>query len=394
MLIKHGTVYTPEGPRSDYTLRIQGDRIDEILPPGVRREGEQTLDATGLNVIPGLIDIHVHGGAGYDTMDATPEALDAMSRFFASHGVTGFLATTITNPQDALMAAVENVAAFQRTPSSGARVLGVHLEGPYINAAAKGAQPESSCRIPNLAELAMLHQTGSVRLISLAPELPGAEIFVRATAERGITVAIGHTTATYEQAAAAADWGATHAAHTYNAMVGLHHRKPGTVGAILSDRRITAEFIADGIHLHPAIVSLSVRAKGTDRVALITDAMRAAGLPDGTYELGGQPVVVDQGACWLADAQGRATATLAGSTLTLDAALRNTMEWAGLSLEEALPLVTTAPARQAGLAGKVGTLTPGALADVTLLDKMGRVVMTIVGGRIVYKGAKHVVHGA
>jgi len=387
MIISNGTVYTPDGPQANHTLRIQGDRIDEIVPPGAPPADEQAVDATGLNVIPGLIDIHVHGAAGHDTMDATPAALDAMSRFFASHGVTGFLATTITNPQEALLAAVENVAAFQRTPPAGARVLGVHLEGPYINAAAKGAQPESSCRLPNLAELAMLSQAGPVRLISLAPELSGAEIFVRATAAKGIVVAIGHTTATYEQAAAAADWGATHGAHTYNAMVGLHHRKPGTVGAILSDPRLTAEFIADGIHLHPAIVSLSVRAKGVERAALITDAMRAAGLPAGTYDLGGQPVVVDQGACWLADEQGRATATLAGSTLTLDVALRNTMQWTGMSLAEALPLVTTTPARQAGMAGKVGTLRPGALADVTLLDKAGRVAMTIVGGKVVYRGA-------
>jgi N-acetylglucosamine-6-phosphate deacetylase len=365
-------------------LRIEGERIVELGPDLAPAAGEQIVDAAGLSVVPGFVDVHAHAGAGFDTMDATPEALGAMARFYAEHGVTSFLATTMASPQDALMAAMENAAAYQRGEQTGARVIGVHLEGPYINSAAKGAQPESSCRLPDWNEIEALMAAGPLRLITLAPELPGAEAVVRATAAKGITAAIGHTTASYEQAVAATGWGARHATHTFNAMVGLHHRKPGTVGAVLSDPRLVAEVIADGIHLHPAIVALVVRTKGPGRVTLVTDAMRAAGLPDGMYELGGQPVVVDKGACWLADAEGKATATLAGSTLTLDTALRNTMAWAGLSLSEALPMVTSTPAAQAGMAGEIGALAPGLLADVVFLDKDNRVVTTIVGGKRVY----------
>jgi N-acetylglucosamine-6-phosphate deacetylase len=317
-------------------------------------------------------------------MDATPQALIAMSRFFAQHGVTSFLATTITASTEAILAALQNVAAYVQTAPGGARVLGIHLEGPYVNVAAKGAQPAEHCRLPDLAELDSFTAAGPARLITLAPELSGAETFVRAAIARGLTVAMGHTRAAYDQAQAAIEWGISHAAHTFNAMTALHHRQPGTVGAVLTDDRVVAELIADGIHLHPAVIDLTVRAKGSQRIALVTDAMRATGLPDGTYDLGGQDVVVQDGGCWLAGPNNEATATLAGSTLTLDQAVRNTMAACGLSLAQVLPMATSVPARLLGMGSEIGLLAPGTVADIVLLDESHQVVGTIVAGDLVY----------
>ena len=391
MIIRHGIVFTSHGFEPNYSTHIDGERIAEIGPDSAvtAANGEQSLDAQGGFVVPGFVDVHVHGAAGYDTMDASAEALAGMAAFFARHGVTSFLATTITAPRAATLAAIRAVASYRESPHSGARLIGLHLEGPYLNRAAKGAQPEQFCRAPDVAELAEFAAAGPVRLISLAPELPGAEACVRAAVSRGIHVAVGHTQATYEQVEEAAAWGVDHAAHTFNAMTGLHHRQPGAVGAILTDDRLVAEIIADGIHLHPAVIALAVRAKTPTRMALITDAIRATGLPEGIYDLGGQDVIVRNGSCWLIDASGGASRTLAGSTLTLEAGLRNAMLATGLSLAEALPMATTTPAASIGMAGQIGTLAPGYLADIALLDQAGRVQLTVVGGRVVYDSLAH-----
>jgi N-acetylglucosamine-6-phosphate deacetylase len=386
MIIRHGIVFTSHGFEPNYSTRIDGERITKIGPDGAvtAANGEQSIDAQGGFVVPGFVDVHVHGAAGYDTMDASAEALAGMAAFFAQHGVTSFLATTITAPRAATLAAIRAVASYRESSHSGARLIGLHLEGPYHNRAAKGAQPEQFCRAPDVAELDEFVAAGPVRLISLAPELPGAEACVRAAVSRGIHVAVGHTQATYEQVEEAAAWGVDHAAHTFNAMTGLHHRQPGAVGAILTDDRLVAEIIADGIHLHPAVIALAVRAKTPARVALITDAIRATGLPEGIYDLGGQDVIVRNGSCWLIDALGGASRTLAGSTLTLEAGLRNAMLATGLSLAKALPMATTTPAASIGMADQIGTLAPGYLADIALLDQAGRVQLTVVGGRVVY----------
>jgi N-acetylglucosamine-6-phosphate deacetylase len=391
MIIQHAHVFTTHGFLPDHSLRIEGERITAI-EPGVLTPtavGETVLDAAGAYAVPGLIDVHTHGAAGHDTMDATPAALAGMARYLAGHGVTGFLPTTITASHEATLAAVANAAAYiaadgLKGPRMGARVLGVHLEGPFVNRAAKGAQPAAFCRAPDLAELDAWQAAGPIRLITVAPELPGAEVFIRAAVARGIAMSVGHTQATYEQVEAAVEWGASHVTHTFNAMSPLHHRQPGAVGAALTDDRLVVELIADGIHLHPAILALAVRAKTPGRVALVTDAMRAAGLPDSRYDLGGQGVIMRAGACWLAGPDGEPTATLAGSTLTMDAALRNTMAATGLSLAEALPMATRVPAASVGLATMGRPLEPGCLADIALLNASYEVQMTIVGGEIVY----------
>lgn len=336
------------------------------------------FDATSCVVLPGFIDLHIHGSAGHDTMDAVPESLPAISRFLAQHGVTGFTPTTMTAPHPPTLAAVQNVAATLAAPMPGPVILGVHLEGPYISPRFPGAQAKENIRRANLAEFGELLAAGPVKLITLAPEEPGAGALIDAALAAGVRVIIGHSAASYDQAIASFDRGVSQATHTFNAMTGLHHREPGVVGAVLTDERIFAQLIADTVHVHPAAMAVLARCKGPDRLLLITDAIRATGLPDGESELGGQPVFVRDGACRLADG------TLAGSILTMDAALRYFLAATGWPLEKAWPITSRTPAAALGIADAFGTIAPGYRADLVVLDASLEVVATIVGGWIVY----------
>ncbi|MCE7983575.1 MAG: N-acetylglucosamine-6-phosphate deacetylase [Caldilinea sp. CFX5] len=356
------------------TVSDQIQRVGDIAADGT----VATLDATGCFVLPGFIDVHVHGGDGSDAMDATPEALTRMATFFAQHGVTAFLATTMTAPHDAILAAVAAVGQWGEKITTGARLVGVHVEGPYISLKFPGAQPAAYIRPPSLAEFAELVAAGPVRMITLAPEVDGAAELIAAARQQGVTVVWGHTNATYEECVLAADRGVTQATHTYNAMSGLHHRKPGVLGATLTLDQIYAQLIADNIHVHPAAMNVLARCKGVDRTVLITDAMRAAGLPEGEYELGGQPVTVSDGSCRLADG------TLAGSILTMERALINFMAATGLPLAAAWPATSRIPAQSLGLGQRYGALRPGYQADLVLLDAGLQVAATVVGGQIVY----------
>ncbi|MCL4395000.1 MAG: N-acetylglucosamine-6-phosphate deacetylase [Chloroflexi bacterium] len=378
LIIHGGTLLTPEAILPDHSLVIEDGRIVSIEAGQIAGLPEESLDATGLWVIPGMIDIHVHGAAGHETMEATPDALHRMARLFASHGVTGYLATTIAASRAATDAAVENVARTPQ-PDDGAHHLGAHLEGPYLSHKFPGAQPADEIRLPDRKEFERWLESGVVRLVTIAPEVERALDLIDQGVRRGIRFAVGHSAASYEQVKAAANHGLTQATHTFNAMLGLGHREPGTAGAVLADDRITAQLICDGIHVHPAVARLLIRSKGPDRVALITDGVGATGLGDGSYEQLGQRVIVKDGIA--RNEAGR----LAGSTVTLDAALRNAMAFAGLSLFEALPMVTRVPAESIGLAGQKGTLAPGSDADVVLLDSELVVDTTIVQGRVVYK---------
>ena len=358
-------------------LTIRGGRIaainEEITDPG-----QPTLDASGCTLLPGFIDLHVHGGAGHDTMDATPTALAAMAAFFAQHGVTAFLPTTMTAPHEDIRNAVAAVGGLSAQPPTGARMLGVHVEGPYISPVYPGAQPPSFIRPPDLAEFAELLRAGPVRMITLAPEVAGADDLIAAAQAAGVIAVWGHTNATYEECVRAAGLGMTQATHTYNAMSPLHHRKPGALGATLLLDTIYAQLIADNIHVHPGAMALLARGKGVERTVLITDAMRAAGLPDGNYELGGQEVTVQNGACRLADG------TLAGSILTMDQALVNFLAATGLGLASAWPVTSRTPAHALGLAHEFGSLALGYHGDLVLLDADLAVVATVVGGQVVY----------
>jgi len=379
-LIFGGTLLTPEQTLPDHTLVIDGPQIAGIEPQPLRGggAGEQMIDARGLWVIPGLIDVHIHGSSGHDVMEATPEALHSMARFLARHGVTAYFPTTCAASSQATWAAIENVARCPQ-PADGAQHLGLHLEGPYANPEHRGAQPPEQLRLPDPDEYAAWLANKAVRLITIAPELPGALDLIERGASQGIKFAVGHSGASYEQMLAAADRGLQQATHTFNGMLGLHHREPGTAGAVLADERIYAQVIADGVHLHPAVVKVLIRAKGVGRTILITDGMRATGVGDGEYDLGGQAIRVEGGIARTA------AGGLAGSTLTLDAAVRNAMRFAGLSLAESVAMASAVPAEAMGLAGRKGCLAPGADADVVLLDANLHVRLTMIAGHIVYR---------
>ena len=329
---------------------------------------------------PAFFDVHFHGAAGHDVMEATPEALAAIGTFLAQHGTASYLATTVTAPLDATLRAVSGIAKLITTPAllpaagNIARPVGIHLEGPFLSHGKRGVQPAEHLLAPDIGIFDRLYEAaeGHVKLMTLAPELPGAlELAAHATA-RGVRVSIGHSDATTAEARAAVAAGAVSATHTYNAMRPLDHRDPGILGVTLSDDRLYAELICDGIHVAPETVRLWWRAKGAERGILVTDAMSATGMPDGVYQLGGFAVQV---------AGGRATArgVLAGSVLTQDRALSNFLQFTGAPLEQAIRLLTANPAQ---MAGTTAPLAVGAPADLVAVDPNGKLIATILEGRL------------
>jgi N-acetylglucosamine-6-phosphate deacetylase len=350
-------------------VAVRDGRIEDAGsgPPPAATE---TVDLGGRLLVPGYVDVHVHGGGGAHFMSDADTCRRA-ARFHASHGTTSLLATTLSAAPERLEAAVRGIAAAM----AGEPVIaGIHLEGPFLNERRRGAQEAEHLREPDVAELERLFDAGSVRLVSLAPELAGAEEAIRMVVAAGAVAGLAHTDATFEQARAGIEAGARHAIHTFNGMRPLHHREPGIVGAVLDDPAVTCEVIADGHHVHPAVARLVHRAKGAAGTVLVTDAMEAAGLPDGAYTLGETPVQVREG---------RATTpegNLAGSTLTMDAAVRNVVAW-GIPLADALAMASATPARVARLHDRKGRIAPGFDADLVVLDADLRPQAVLAGGR-------------
>lgn len=341
--------------------------------------GARWLDFPGLMLAPGLIDIHIHGGSGHDVMEARASALSAIERHMAKHGVTSYLATTVTAPQDGMLKALEflgRTATLRREPL-GAVSLGVHLEGPFISHAKRGVHPPEYLVAPSPEKLDVFWQAteGAIRMMTVAPEIPGAIETIRHAQRLGIHCSLGHSNANYAQAAEAIAAGAVHATHTFNAMRSLDHRDPGILGAVLTSDEISADIIADGVHVDPRVVQLFLRAKGQERAVLITDAISATGMPEGRYQLGPLEVEVRDGRC---EYQGK----LAGSVLTLDRAVRNVMAFAGLTLQQAIRLATFNPAQALGLTGDRGLLALGCVADMVALTPEAEVVHTIIAGRL------------
>ena len=337
------------------------------------------IDAAGLTLIPGFIDVHVHGALGHETMDADPDGLRAMARFYAQHGVTGFLPTTWTSPSQQILSALEVVAEIQGPQPDGATILGVHLEGPYISVEKKGAQREEDVRRAGHDEAMSYLDVGVIRLLALAPEYDENKWLIRECVQRGITVSVAHTTATYDQIVEAVSLGLSHSTHTYNAMTGLNHREPGTLGAVMTLENVYCELIADNIHVHPAAVNLLYRAKAPDHLVLITDAIRSAGMPDGEYLIDDRAVVVKDGAVRLHNG------TLAGSTLTLDRGLRNLIAATGQPLEKLWQASSLNAARSIHIADHKGSLEVGKDADMVLVDDAINVHLTVAEGRIVHR---------
>ena len=360
-------------------ILIEDGKIDSIasrestpLPAGAR-----VLDFPGATLGPAFFDVHIHGAAGRDVMEATPPALEAMGRFLASRGTSTYLATTVTAPLDATFRALDGLAnEIAKLPQPGrARPLGIHLEGPFLSHEKRGVQPPEHLLAPDIATFDRLVDAahGHVRLMTLAPELPGAAELAKHAGSRGVRVSLGHSNATAAETRTAIAAGAVSATHTFNAMRALDHREPGILGTVLTNDDLYAEMICDGIHTDPEIVRLWFRCKGPERAILVTDAMAAAGMPDGEYQLGGFPVQVKEG---------RATArgVLAGSVLTLDRALANFIKFTGASIEQALRLLSSNPAAMTGLAHRAGTLAAGKSANLVAIDASGKLVGSIVGG--------------
>jgi len=347
-------------------VRIRHGAIADVGPAGRARRFE--YEAAW--VLPGFVDLHVHGGGGHTFTTGDVAQARAAADFHARHGTTTMLASLVTAPFELLRYAT---AAY--APLIAERVLeGVHVEGPYLSAARCGAQNPAYLRDPDLAELAALLDLGGVRMVTIAPERPGALAAIELLVARGVIAAVGHTDATYDQTRDAIGAGAGVATHLCNAMRPIHHREPGPIVALLASPDVVCELIADGVHLHDGTLRFAADAAGADRTALVTDAMAAAGMPDGRYELGGQVVDVDAGAARLADG-----GAIAGSTLTMDAALRRAVH-SGLGIADVARMAATTPARVLGLRHDRGAIEVGLRADLVLLDDDLRVTTVLRGG--------------
>jgi N-acetylglucosamine-6-phosphate deacetylase len=377
-------LFTPLDVIENPLVLIEDRRITEIagrpnrsIPPQARH-----VDLAGAVLSPGFVDIHVHGAAGFDVMEADAAGLAAVAGLLRKHGVTSYFPTTVTASDEATLRALDSLAtaterAVGSEPSTGARPLGIHLEGPFLSHARRGVHPTALLQEPTLARFDRFWQAarGQIKMMTIAPELPGAPEVITEAARRGVCVSLGHSDADFATTMRGIEAGGRHATHTFNAMRALGHRDPGILGAVLTDARVSADIIADGIHLDPAIVRIFLKLKGADQSVLITDGIAATGMPEGRYRLG--PLEVD-----VKDGRATSNGSLAGSVLTMDLAVRNVMEFAGWGLSESVRLATLNPALAAGISSRSGKLVPGAPADIAVLSPKGEVLQTILGGRI------------
>jgi len=377
-------ILTPHEEIGEGVILVEGSQITEV---GHRDEirvpsGATDYVASGLIVTPGFVDVHLHGAGGHDVMEAEEEALDSIAATVARHGTTSLLATTVTAPLEATCRSLEGIVKYTRAHENpqenrplAAEILGIHLEGPFINLERRGVHPRNAIARPSRESLDKLLKAGDglVKIVTLAPEVPGAMELIEAAAAAGVVVAMGHTDADYEQARAAIRAGARHAVHTYNAMRPFSHRDPGILGAIMTDPEVTAEIIADGVHVAEAAIQVLIGVKGFDTVLLVTDGIAATGMRDGNCRLGDFEVTVKDGIA--RNSEGK----LAGSTLTLDRALRN-LVGLGAPLIEAVRMATLHPARRLGLGGKKGVIAPGADADLVALTPDLRVAGVMTRG--------------
>ena len=368
-LIHAGLALTPTAEIQDAGILIRDGVIETVGPrKGITLPvGAQEIRATDKTAIPGFIDVHIHGAGGHDVMEADKAALSAVTKKVAAFGTTSLLATTVTASPDDTCRAVERIAQYipQQHASlpSGAEIIGIHFEGPFISKERRGVHPSQWIQLPSaeLLERFLQAAAGNARLMTIAPEVLGATQCIEAAQKAGVVISIGHTNANYEQARQAIAHGARSATHTYNAMRPFTHRDPGVIGAVLTSPEVNAELIADGVHVAEAAVKMLLQAKGPERVILVSDGLSATGMPDGKYMLGDFEVTVTNGVCR------NAAGVLAGSTLTLDRALRNIVNL-GVPLAEAVRMLTLNPASLLGIEFKKGSLRAGADADLLLLD--------------------------
>jgi N-acetylglucosamine-6-phosphate deacetylase len=381
ILLHAARAFTPTTEIADAGILIRDGVIEAFGPRSGMGlpAGAQEVRSTGDTAVPGFIDVHVHGAGGRDVMEGTTEALSTVSRTLARHGTTSLLATTVTASPDETCRSVSGIAKYisqqLKTNEARAEVLGVHYEGPFLSKVRRGVHPAEWIQLPSaeLLDGLLRAASGNGRLLTIAPELMGAAPAIDAARKAGVVVAMGHTDATYEQARAAIARGVHHAVHVYNAMRPFSHRDSGVIGAVLTSPEVTAELIADGVHVEEAAMKMLLQAKGAAGTILISDGLSATGMPDGKYMLGGFEVTVTGGIC--RNAQG----VLAGSTLTLDRALRNVVAL-GIPLADTLRMLTLNPATLLGIEFKKGALRTGADADIVLLDETLQIKNVYVRG--------------
>lgn len=383
LAIHAGTVLTPQQEIPDCTILVEDSRIAAVgreiaVPAGARR-----IDARNRICVPGFIDLHLHGAGGHDLMEGTPEALEAVGRVLAAHGTTSYFPTTVTASVPATVQALGRISQFVRRmqdeqPSDlQAHPLGIHMEGPFINPVRKGVHPVEHIAppTPQLFDTFLEAAGGALRLITMAPEVEGAEPVIRRAFEHGVRVGMGHTDATFEQAEQALELGIRHVIHMFNAMRPFSHRDPGVIASALLDDRISTELIADGVHVYEPAVRLLARAKGPARILLVTDGLAATGMPDGAYTLGEMEITVK------APVACNRAGVLAGSVLTLDRAVRNMVQFSKLPLKDVVRMATLNQALLMGLEKK-GRIAPGADADLVLLTESLDVAAVCARGRL------------
>jgi N-acetylglucosamine-6-phosphate deacetylase len=375
-------LYTPERVIREAAILVEDGKIARVGPRSALEaaSSQRIFDFDDSAIVPGFIDLHNHGGVGCDVMRGSVSDRKRMEGFLASHGTAAYFPTTVTAPIDVILSALEQLAdAIEGGDDRAGRAkpLGIHLEGPFLSHAKRGVHQAKDLLPPTIGAFERFWQSarGHLRMMTIAPEVDGAEEVIAEAARRGVCVSLGHSDANLEQARRGFKAGGRHATHTFNAMRPLDHKDPGILGEVLTNNGMTADVIADGIHVHPEAVDLLVRAKGIENVALITDALSATGMPDGKYVLGTMEVEVKDRRCLH-------NGTLAGSVLTLDQAVRNVMEFAHLDLQQAVRAATLNPAKAAGILGK-GTIDPGADADFVVLTAKGEVKATVIAGEVV-----------
>ena len=381
LAVTAGRVMTPDRVILDGVVLVEGPKILEVGSRRAVRFSRDEFQVVGHAqqlLAPGFIDVHTHGAMGRDVMEGTDEALEVISRFLAAHGTTSFLATTVTASPIATLQAVEALGSQVDRPLPGARMLGLHLEGPFINPEKRGAHTAKYIRRPSTLIFDQLLACSShqIKLITVAPEVEGSLELIRFARAKGVVVSLGHSNATLEETMAAIALGAGNATHTFNAMRPFSHRDPGILGAVLTAPEIWAELIADGVHVSPAAINLCIQCKSARRILLISDAVSATGMPEGQYRLSDIEITLSGGICRTREGQ------LAGSTLTQDQALRNMVRWSHLPLEAVLGMLTRNPAQSLGIAESKGTLAEGRDADMVLLDRNLRVHTTIIQGEV------------
>jgi N-acetylglucosamine-6-phosphate deacetylase len=398
LVLTNATAVTPYRREDCCHFVLEGGRISQmgqaeyISPPA----GAERIDLAGRYVLPGFIDVHVHGGRGFDFADAGPEAFDEISRFHAGHGTTSLIATIYPQPPEPFLACIRHLREYCESAGPARILEGIHLEGPFLNPKMHGAIRTDYIWPPTLTGFYQVMEAAGewARVMTIAPEMPGAMQILKAAALRKgapdaryggaphpIHMSIGHSTARYEAIAEAIDNGLEGVTHIFNAMPPMHHRRPGVLAGTLLRDELFVEVIADAVHVHPAVLQLLLKVKGHDKIILVTDAIRAAGQPDGTYDFSGQQVVVREGRAYLA----QVPETLAGSAVTLDRALRTMIHHAGASLEQAAQMASLNAARILEWKYRRGILAVGKDADLVVLDTDLNVRMTIKAGHIVYR---------